>query len=117
MLEDLGAAGVQEIRMIEAALDRIENGSYGICVRCGDPIGEERLDVLPQTPALPRLRRRAAEPSLLTQGCQGPRAKLRAVPAKEALACSTTSRSAPATSRAPPASTTPCSARSATAAP
>jgi RNA polymerase-binding transcription factor DksA len=50
VLEDLGAAGVQEIRMIEAALDRIENGSYGTCVRCGDPIGEERLDVLPATP-------------------------------------------------------------------
>ena len=50
VLEDLGAAGVQEIRMIEAALDRIESGSYGICARCGDPISEERLDVLPQTP-------------------------------------------------------------------
>ena len=50
VLEDLGAAGVQEIRMIEAALDRIESGSYGICARCGDPISEERLDVLPHTP-------------------------------------------------------------------
>lgn len=50
VLEDLGAAGVQEIRMIEAALDRIENGSYGTCARCGDPIGEDRLDVLPMTP-------------------------------------------------------------------
>ena len=63
MLEDLGAAGLREIRMIEAALDRIGNGSYGICVRCGDPIGDDRLDVLPAHPALPRLRRRAAEPS------------------------------------------------------
>lgn len=50
VLEDLGAAGLQEIRMIEAALDRIAQGSYGICVVCGDPIGEERLDVLPHTP-------------------------------------------------------------------
>jgi RNA polymerase-binding transcription factor DksA len=50
VLEDLGAAGVQEVRMIDAALKRIDNGSYGICVRCGDPIGEDRLDVLPQTP-------------------------------------------------------------------
>ncbi len=50
VLEDLGAAGVQEIRMIESALDRIANGSYGICARCGDPIGEQRLDVLPHTP-------------------------------------------------------------------
>jgi RNA polymerase-binding transcription factor DksA len=50
VLEDLGAAGRQEIRMIEAALDRIANGSYGTCVNCGDPIGDARLDVLPQAP-------------------------------------------------------------------
>jgi DnaK suppressor protein len=50
VLEDLGTAGLQEIRMIEAALDRIAHGTYGICAVCGDPIGEERLDVLPQTP-------------------------------------------------------------------
>ncbi len=50
VLEDLGAAGLLEIRMIEAALLRIERGEYGICVSCGDPISEERLDVLPQTP-------------------------------------------------------------------
>lgn len=50
VLEDLGAAGRQEIRMIEAALMRIRRGDYGVCVSCGDPIGEERLDVLPHTP-------------------------------------------------------------------
>lgn len=50
MLEDLGAAGLQEIRMIEAALGRMDRGEYGICVTCGDPISEERLNILPQTP-------------------------------------------------------------------
>jgi RNA polymerase-binding transcription factor DksA len=50
VLEDLGAAGLLEIRMIEAALTRMEKGEYGICVSCGDPISEERLDVLPHTP-------------------------------------------------------------------
>lgn len=49
-LEDLGAAGLLEIRMIEAALDRIEAGTYGICVACGEEISEERLNVLPATP-------------------------------------------------------------------
>jgi RNA polymerase-binding transcription factor DksA len=48
VLEDLGAAGLQEIRMIEAALDRIKQGTYGICVVCEEPIPEERLDVVPQ---------------------------------------------------------------------
>ena len=50
MLEDLGGAGLQEIRMIEAALARIAKGTYGICVVCGEEIGEERLNVLPHTP-------------------------------------------------------------------
>jgi RNA polymerase-binding transcription factor DksA len=50
VLEDLGAAGAQEIRMIDAALKRIDAGTYGTCVNCGDPISEERLDVLPATP-------------------------------------------------------------------
>ena len=49
-LEDLGAAGLLEIRMIEAALDRIDAGTYGICVACGEEISEERLNVLPATP-------------------------------------------------------------------
>ena len=50
VLEDLGAAGVREVRMIEAALDRIATGSYGTCTNCGAAISEERLDVLPATP-------------------------------------------------------------------
>lgn len=50
VLEDLGAAGLREMRMIEAALGRIEDDSYGFCVRCGEPIGDERLDVVPATP-------------------------------------------------------------------
>jgi RNA polymerase-binding transcription factor DksA len=50
VLEDLGAAGAREIRMIEAALDRIENGSFGVCTSCGEDIAEERLDAVPATP-------------------------------------------------------------------
>lgn len=50
VLEELGTAGEQEIRMIDAALERIEDGSYGVCANCGEPISEARLDILPQTP-------------------------------------------------------------------
>lgn len=32
---------------IEAALARIEDGTYGLCTKCGQPIGEERLEALP----------------------------------------------------------------------
>lgn len=50
VLEDLGASAQHELRMIEAALKRIEAGEYGECTRCGEPISEERLDLLPATP-------------------------------------------------------------------
>jgi DnaK suppressor protein len=32
---------------IESALGRIEDGTYGLCVNCGKPIAEERLEALP----------------------------------------------------------------------
>ncbi|MCV2873238.1 TraR/DksA family transcriptional regulator [Defluviimonas sp. WL0050] len=50
VLEDLGQSAQAEIRMIEAALARVEEGEYGYCVKCGDQISEERLDLLPATP-------------------------------------------------------------------
>lgn len=36
-----------EIRRIEAALQRIEDGEYGYCVVSGDPIPRARLDLDP----------------------------------------------------------------------
>ncbi|WP_149586976.1 TraR/DksA family transcriptional regulator [Tabrizicola flagellatus] len=50
VLEATGQAGLAEISQIRAALRRIEDGSYGFCVRCGEPIAEARLDALPWTP-------------------------------------------------------------------
>ena len=50
VLESLGLADQNEVRRIDAALERIEDGTYGICVRCGETISEERLDIVPDTP-------------------------------------------------------------------
>ena len=50
VLEELGHAGLAEINLIQSALARIEDGAFGLCVKCGEPISEERLDVLPHTP-------------------------------------------------------------------
>ena len=50
VLENMGAAGKQEIRGIKAALHRIEEGEYGFCVTCGAEIGQDRLDLIPWTP-------------------------------------------------------------------
>jgi DnaK suppressor protein len=35
------------IAQIDAALRRLDAGSYGICERCGRPVGAERLEALP----------------------------------------------------------------------
>lgn len=50
VLEGMGLSGQQEIRQIEAALQRIATGEYGFCAKCGAEIGAARLDVLPFTP-------------------------------------------------------------------
>ena len=43
VLEATGNAGLTEITQIRAALKRIEDGSYGDCQRCGEPIAEAQL--------------------------------------------------------------------------
>ena len=50
VLSALGHSDQAEIRRIDAALARIEAGDYGDCVRCGNPIAEKRLQLLPDTP-------------------------------------------------------------------
>jgi RNA polymerase-binding protein DksA len=37
------------IAEIDAALERIEDGTFGLCQTCGNPIGEERLEAVPYT--------------------------------------------------------------------
>jgi DnaK suppressor protein len=37
----------QTLDEIDAALKRIDDGTYGLCEICGKPIGEERLRALP----------------------------------------------------------------------
>lgn len=45
--EDLGLAGLAEMRQIDAALHRIKDGTFGICVNCGADISEARLLAVP----------------------------------------------------------------------
>lgn len=35
---------------IETALDRIENGVFGVCVLCKEPIAAKRLEIMPESP-------------------------------------------------------------------
>lgn len=36
-----------QLRRVDAALERIATGEFGICAVCGDPIGLKRLQALP----------------------------------------------------------------------
>ncbi len=47
VLESLGNSGLLEIRMIQAALSRVADGTFGECVACGEPIPEERMNAVP----------------------------------------------------------------------
>jgi len=37
-----------ELQAVEAALARIEDGTYGICANCGKEISAERFEVVPE---------------------------------------------------------------------
>jgi DnaK suppressor protein len=45
--EGLGEGVQQTVAEIDAALRRIEDGTYGLCEQCGKPIAPERLAAIP----------------------------------------------------------------------
>jgi RNA polymerase-binding protein DksA len=47
------------LQAIEAALGRIEDGTFGICATCGQPISEERLEAIPYATQCIDCRRKA----------------------------------------------------------
>jgi DnaK suppressor protein len=57
---------------VNAALQRIEDGTYGICTESGEPIEEARLEAVPWTPYTRQVqeehdRRKAEEPGSLLE--------------------------------------------------
>ena len=47
-LEGQGALVAREIASVKRALARIEDGTYGECVRCGEEIAPARLEARPE---------------------------------------------------------------------
>ncbi|MCX9192841.1 hypothetical protein C3Y87_15745 [Carbonactinospora thermoautotrophica] len=45
---ELAASARTVLAEVEAALERIEQGTYGLCESCGEPIAPERLEIVPQ---------------------------------------------------------------------
>ena len=48
VVDAIGNETAQSIRILQAALLRLEDGTYGICERCGEEISEGRLAVIPE---------------------------------------------------------------------
>jgi DnaK suppressor protein len=44
---ELGNGDRRLLREVVAALQKIEDGSFGSCERCGEPIAEKRLEAVP----------------------------------------------------------------------
>lgn len=47
-LESQDALLGREILAVKAALTRVDDGSYGECTRCGESVGEKRLEAYPE---------------------------------------------------------------------
>jgi RNA polymerase-binding protein DksA len=47
VLEGLDEVGRRELDAIRAALARMDAGTYGTCLSCGEPIAEARLEAMP----------------------------------------------------------------------
>jgi RNA polymerase-binding protein DksA len=47
MIESIGAQDLKRIKAIDAAITRIQQGRYGLCVKCGKKIPLERLKAIP----------------------------------------------------------------------
>ncbi len=45
----LGDRERKKLAEIDLAIERIQDGTYGVCEECGEPVGEKRLEVLPFT--------------------------------------------------------------------
>ncbi len=49
VLEEIGKETQLSIAHIKAALQRIEDGTYGRCGECGEAINAERLEAIPES--------------------------------------------------------------------
>jgi len=47
MLETIGSKDMKRMRLIDSAITRIEQGKYGLCMKCGKKIPRARLEAIP----------------------------------------------------------------------
>jgi RNA polymerase-binding protein DksA len=47
MIEAIGTQDMKKLKLIDSALTRIRQGKYGLCIRCGKRIPQDRLEAIP----------------------------------------------------------------------
>ena len=47
MIEALGSQELKRLKLIDSAITRIEQGKYGLCMKCSKRIPTERLEAIP----------------------------------------------------------------------
>jgi RNA polymerase-binding protein DksA len=47
MIEALGSQELKRLKLIDSALTRIEQGKYGLCMKCSKKIPQDRLEAIP----------------------------------------------------------------------
>ena len=47
MIEAIGAQELKRLKLIDSALTRIQQGKYGLCMKCGKKIPHDRLEAIP----------------------------------------------------------------------
>jgi len=47
MIEAIGSQELKRLRLIDSALTRIQQGKYGLCIKCSKKIPQPRLEAIP----------------------------------------------------------------------
>jgi RNA polymerase-binding protein DksA len=47
MIEAIGVQDLKRLKLIDSALTRIQQGKYGLCMKCGKRIPQDRLEAIP----------------------------------------------------------------------
>ncbi|MDR1971385.1 MAG: TraR/DksA family transcriptional regulator [Treponema sp.] len=47
MIEAIGSQEMKRLKLIESALTRVQQGKYGLCIKCGKRIPRDRLEAIP----------------------------------------------------------------------
>ncbi|GHV69717.1 RNA polymerase-binding transcription factor DksA [Spirochaetia bacterium] len=47
MIEAIGSQDLKRLKLIDAALARIQEGKYGLCMKCSKKIPQDRLEAIP----------------------------------------------------------------------